>query len=81
MDRSLPLNTPSGPSRRGLDTSRWNPQPFPQRSGNGSARKGLPSNINTTTGGDVEMEMAPLPPSPTYLQVPLPASSSPAKSQ
>ncbi|OQD98363.1 hypothetical protein PENSOL_c009G07884 [Penicillium solitum] len=30
---------------------------------------------------DEDVEMAPLPPSPTYLQVPLPASSSPAKSQ
>ncbi|KAJ5392733.1 hypothetical protein N7465_011707 [Penicillium sp. CMV-2018d] len=73
--QGLPANTPSGPSRRGLDTSRWNPhrQAPPQEEASREARSG---NKPSTTGKapasesfhpDDDTDMPSLPPTPPYL--------------
>ncbi|KAJ5962734.1 hypothetical protein N7501_007675 [Penicillium viridicatum] len=64
--RGLPANTHSGPSRRGLDTSRWNPNPqVPQEEASHKARSGSKSSTNTkgpskSLSPDNDVEMAPL---------------------
>ncbi|KAJ5968277.1 hypothetical protein N7501_004525 [Penicillium viridicatum] len=51
--RSLPANTPSGPSHRGLDTSRWNPhgQAPPQEEASREARSGSKTSNTMTPSG------------------------------
>ncbi|OQD67574.1 hypothetical protein PENPOL_c003G04531 [Penicillium polonicum] len=59
--RGLPANTPSGPSNRGLDTSRWNPhrQAPPQGEASREARSGSKSSTTTRASKSSTTNKAP----------------------
>ncbi|KAJ5043935.1 hypothetical protein EN45_097250 [Penicillium chrysogenum] len=72
-ERGLPTNTPSGPSRRGLASSRWGP--YTARAPPNApwaARKAPPAAQHAPGEDDL-----PMPPAPAYIGVPLPPSSPP----
>ncbi|KAJ5933040.1 hypothetical protein N7516_007529 [Penicillium verrucosum] len=80
--RGLPVHTPSGPSRRAINPAAAANQASPRA--NQAAANNPPVANNSTNAPstatlsvDGDVEMTPLPSSPTYMHVPLPPSSPP----